>query len=1147
MEKRILLIGIGETGSRIVDAVSGKMHNAKLDLTALSVLTEKCETSRFGYAQAISMASRENFAQITERLGAECISHWLPEDVMDENYTRNFSGKMDDGAGAWRAKAMLLLVNYLSLPEKREELDGVLSALCESCAEDDEIMIYTVADIGDGAGSGLLVPLSLYIKRYIRAAIQNKITNTAMVIGASVYSENQYCEELYVKAYANMYACMRELHAINLAAHSTTESNEELAPVSVRIGEESDPVGVLFNSADPEFCTPEAKPFSKVCIFDRVPNVQEGTPYEIMLSDILYTVCSGSFELDYGDELSSKTVDAIYSGIAMRSISYPEDSIVTYISKQSALCELHSWYSLHEKVKEAARREILSRQKKVIRTDELFLEYCNGLIRTLDKKYKEDGRSDVTADVLDAVNGYIAKIHTHISDHVSLREGKIYELLNEKIPEKGTPEYKKYKPDGYFALRRKLIEAAGELKPYFEKWFASSIEIFKKNRDAFAALLSDGDISVRSNILQQNGEFYSPTLTLYGLCHLYLTLKDVLDYSMRISSYEMTRDDGEHECSRAFFSQFGDENSGRIRGKYAKQGKGRLLRVFESGQISTGGMSSDKDALLNDVRGAYSNAQSAFSAEWLQMVLDATKGEIDRYLAVLGYMRHIVPDWSDEVESAGNHISSVSFPAAKIRISASDVKHAYEVYVKEYEDDEEYRAKCDKMYGEIFYNVTRSVGIGEDGEAYTSRDLLEELWQISCRRAANRLREDPFFENHLKRNILDAIMTPNKECFPSQNISDQLAILFAPLYTPLRLDTTAIRKKDGIIKSHTDFIFPTSSKESAQRLIDNGISDASTPEELIRGIIIKGGAYEGNVTFSDSIDPKRIFVCCETSGLRLDLLEQLNEMSPNSNGYVLYKEALNRQTTFESIVWGPHICYKFDICGSLPYISPAKQKIYELELCESLAHALTSGIVSPTKNDEGVTAYSYITKDGREYLTVNEDVICEGEYDKLLLWLSQNPSRQRAWQLAYRKRLRSECSRLPIVGCFGDVNLGAMRRHISASEFMIGLRESLMPIVNSIRKNNAPVCGSIFAERYARMCYDTLITVCDSRYQRGEDNYTDVYMHGLRFFVAAMTDSSHEAAVDLMGWLNERGLFKAYVENNEMCNYIIPETDVVSE
>lgn len=1138
MEKHILLIGIGSTGCNIADTVSGKMNKAGLDTTTLCVTTDKGDASDFGYSRTISMASQENFMEITERLGAECVSHWLPSDVLDADFTRNFSAKMDDGAGSWRAKAMLLFLSYVSQPQTREELDSELSAFCERCAEDDEIEIYTVADIGDGTGSGLLVPFALYVKRFIKATVANKIRSTAMVIGAGAYSEDQTCEELYVKAYANMYACMRELHAINLAAHSSEEGDSDMSPISIRLGGENDPVGVLFDSCDPEFCVPDAKPFSKVCFFDRVPGVKEGSPYETMLSNILYTVCSGSFELDYNDRLSSKTVDAIYSGIAMRSVSYPEDSIASFLSRKSLISEIYEWYELHENTKSTAKKNILAKQKRVIPEEELFLEYRDSFIKALDQKYKDNERDDITADDRDRVQRYIIDLDKMISGYITVPEGEIYSFMNEKIPSKRDPEYKSYKKPSYFDRKKRLHKIAADVTPYFESWFADGIQAYNARKEEFVAGILAGELSIEENVIKEEGNFTSPLRAMYALCRLHKWLEERLGYSMRIPKCELRRDDGKYDCPLKLFMLTHSKDDNRACSKYIKQGNDRFLRLFEGYKINIGGSETDAAILKGDIRDVYANFYNAFWAEWMQEVLTCIRREIDRYYAMLDYMRHVVFDWSDEVDTISEHISSVSFPAAKIRVSAADVKNAYSLYDAERREGLNDKERFEERYlGQAFFEISRDATFNEDGDAKVSRAQLSELWRRGCERSEELIYGESFFKNHLSKNILDAIMCPDRECFPSQNMADQLSLLFAPLYSPFRVDATVFRKIDSIVGTHTDFIFPTSAKDSAQRLIDRGEADARSAEELIRDIVIRGGAYEGNVTFSDNIDAKSVIVCCETTGLRLNCIEQLNEMSKEAKGYTLYKEALSRQESFESIVWGPHISYSFNVCGSLPYINPVKQRIYETEICGALAYAKIYDVLGLTQNRQGEMVYSFITKNGPELLRWNGEPIGENEYDKLILWLSQNPDKQRKWYSQYSEMLRSECSRLPITGCFGSLNLAPICSVIRSSKLIVGLCELMMPVVNAIRHNDSSVCGAVFAERFARTCYEALTCLCSSRYQMGEDNYTEVYMYSLRLFGASALSQSEKAATELFEWLASLGMFRAFIENNDTCAY----------
>jgi hypothetical protein len=218
---------------------------------------------------------------------------------------------------------------------------------------DTNIEIYTAASLSGGTGSGLLVPLTLYVKRFFKEMTGKNPKGCALLAMPDV-CEDLLTPEQQVKARANAYATIRELNAMHSAMHSAASSEDHT--VNFRIGDAEDPCfGLLYDSQDPAFTTPAELPFSQIYLFKRAPC----TNTVLVIAQIM---AQAALSLTL-DDLPSPTTSngALFGAIEVTKTRYSEESIVSYISHKT-LFDL-----LNEKILENLRRIDAAGGKTVLR------------------------------------------------------------------------------------------------------------------------------------------------------------------------------------------------------------------------------------------------------------------------------------------------------------------------------------------------------------------------------------------------------------------------------------------------------------------------------------------------------------------------------------------------------------------------------------------------------------------------------------------------------------------------------------------------------------------------------------------------------------------------------------------------------------
>ncbi len=567
--KNILLIGVGGTGSSAVDALHHKLRemgsNADNKVTALVFDTDIGSISGIQEARGISMADTAGVGTVCDRLGAEAVKDWFP---YEEPSVR--AQDLTYGASQWRKKSYLAFLNAMN---KQASYSTFVRAL-EDVGQDpgDICEIYVIASIAGGTGSGSFIPIALFAKRFLREKMNRDPIVNAMIALPEIYEESQSTENR-VKIYANAYAILRELNAINLVARGYNReirdgndggTRSKKAPIRFAIGSPViRNVGVLFDASDPAYWTPNAAPFNQVFMLDRMPRVHSIHAHDIILANSMYAIIGTQMGARFQSVQNNAATllsqnnggNAIYAGISTAELKFPRESILNYLAHEKAYrsCE-DEWLLLHRLTEDAIlEQEELAREakKRLVMGDG---KYASMLLKSLDDQYRtptgnvtdlvdrttavydEEGRkTDVTT-----VDLYFKKLTTAISSRLasdSATAGNDVEALIQSMKIEKAP--------GFFerifqkaALRNTVAENAELLGRAFLDWFGAAVEFirtsstslseailtFKKEKDP----LANTELSLIANILMKEGKYIHPVAAMVQLCRMKTKLSEYL-------------------------------------------------------------------------------------------------------------------------------------------------------------------------------------------------------------------------------------------------------------------------------------------------------------------------------------------------------------------------------------------------------------------------------------------------------------------------------------------------------------------------------------------------------------------------------------------------------------------------------------------
>ena len=266
--RQILLIGIGQTGSAIAELFLKKFNSSDVRVKALAIDTDEEALSKVELAQKIAMTDDVRLGAVAEKLGEEDVKAYFPCDWDKDMSTYIKELDMSRGAGLWRMKSLLAFDSFLSEEKKASKLHASLDELCDALGEEDEIEIYTVASLAGGTGSGLLLPVVLYVKQYLGNKGARVGFSSAYLAMPDIYKFELYAER-GKKGNANAYTTLRELNAINTVA--LAEKQPTTPPVDFKICLSHGEYKTPFDAKDERFHTKDAAPFDKVTLLKAFP------------------------------------------------------------------------------------------------------------------------------------------------------------------------------------------------------------------------------------------------------------------------------------------------------------------------------------------------------------------------------------------------------------------------------------------------------------------------------------------------------------------------------------------------------------------------------------------------------------------------------------------------------------------------------------------------------------------------------------------------------------------------------------------------------------------------------------------------------------------------------------------------------------
>lgn len=1031
--KNILLIGVGGTGSSAVDVLYQKINEfGKQNDNQISALvfdTDAGSVAEISSATVIPMADNASVGTICDRVGNSYLREWFP---CDEPAIR--SQEMVRGASQWRKKSYLAFLNLMNKQSARSAFTGALEKLALDPSA--TIEIYVIASIAGGTGSGSFIPIALFAKRYLRKQLGKDPIVNAMIALPDIYADSQTAENK-VKIYANAYAILRELNAINLVArgYNTDQTAKKKAPIKFRIGNPEEPnVGVLFDAADPAFWTPDAAPFTQIFVLDRMPGVHSIRAHDIVLANSLYTILCTDIGAQFDSEASNHMTklsqnnggNAIYAGISTSQLHYPREAVLDYLAHVKTLesCE-GEWLILHRLTEERIHEEEMRAKEVRKRFNMSDGVYASFFLDALRSQY--DTPTSAVTDLVDRTTALFDEDGVRLEENaVDSYYKTLCDIIADRFNSSDRVRYSDVLADftarpliprpGLFApmqtSKDEVVMAASGYYDSLTQFFTSCVDVIRTATTGISDAIFTVDdrkdlranpaLSLVENILMRDGMFIHPVAAMVQLCRLKRKLHDFMFTRGKNEWSELKARSVTELPLRYLPAEEQDCDIDGIRpgkSQYLKMGESR----FHSMLFSTQEYTERKTDVFTD--SAYLQADAIYTLKAIRAdaiiqlqrsVFSRISNAIDvliaKYRAFFSRFEEAKEDYAEQVKSAlkrdagriDSIINVLSTEADKQRILKDVFGNTGPM------DDAELANAENIAGGGVFRTaymetVSECSGI-DDLRIHSKKNTFATLFGDMTASYRAVIGKSSAFLKYATYNVIQAI-----EASCGKNPDEGMLMSHVKSYFTMAQELAkptllVDRRTDiGDVVSPADIMVVMMSYETAKYIRKRAeiyhlhqSGDQTNEDALIRAAaeeFVRN--YSGNdsirVAIVDGIPDQVLYFTGQIMDITPLRIPKFDELSGDRLYFSNYKKALDNSDRYETDMWNPHIGYNLHKRGYLPFMNAKMEGLCDIQLIKALFYGITHGKILLKKGGRVPVAAFRYMKDGVEHVIFGSD------------------------------------------------------------------------------------------------------------------------------------------------------------------------------
>ena len=1155
MGKEILIIGIGGSGCSIADKLARRLGaSGRGDkVSALAFDTDAAALTSLCHVTAFPMIDDASLGGVVERLGQERLARYFPCDWVNDHTGFLKTLEMNRGAGQWRAKSLLSLVNFLSVENARERLLEELRPFAES---EDDFTMFVIASLAGGTGSGLLVPLTLYL----RQQLGGRGRAVAMLACPDIY-DGLVSAEQRVKMAANAYATLRELNAMDQTIRDVRPAAQKAShPYATVCLDDGMQMGRLFDTVSKDAPLIPPTPFDRVFLQDKLPCVTSVGTHEEVMASLLYPICCDIHGETHAVDLTAPKPANMWGGLSTLEIRYPREAIVRYIKTKNLFDTAHDeWLPLFERAEDATVSRAAQERAYGGYLADVIATFAEQMCRVVDTYIEEkvliEDDETVLPRTLEAlgeeINGAMFAPPEDLMDAYFPSESarRLRDLIEQCA--KVTPTQTKNPLEKRAQNRessRHLKQIAADAWLLLNDYYRDAIGVLREQRKAFAETVAAED----GYLMSVYRSYDHPALGLYALCALRTALAARCSGVCPLAHSILT--DEEYDTLPKEMQQLA-----QIRVERCKYGKNNRLRFYELanaiGHTTIGAGELDRELLCEDMM-AMTDSVTTFVTEQLNLVLLEQLDAIIARLreAMLSIGRHM-GDLSQEVRLALGSGCSESNLAVNVGASPENKQIRQALYWKQhYVADEEERMLSGKLTAALATLACNEEHI-PTGITAALEGIMSDYETLVRDNLAPRDTDPTALELMLAEGVVgggtDGVVTADGEAMARR------ALRLAP--APLHLRATEPTDTEQGIRIVSILKVSERTAAYALRHAERWDLPRRTAAEAMQNLVYMLGEYETNVIVCPELDDDRMIVIRAVQDLPLYMVTPFNEMDRDGVYYRSYRKALAMMTRQMTQMWNPHLCRGMERHGALAYIHPEMQRKRENLVAKALVYALMKGeLFFAAEQSSGALAYHFADDGVIQPILVDDEPVLADDTARLLVWMRSDELRMERWSECYDTQLERTCRALPAIG-LGSTALMALEEAIAGTALFGTLRDNVF--YQSFPPENAPVKGVIelaYALRQAEgendsgdalrlleLGYEVLRTLCSYRTEgtgtaKDVENYVTVYSNQLSAIMEAILERSadREAAENAIRWANGHGLFLRYRTLTSQCPYL---------
>ncbi|MBR5900537.1 MAG: hypothetical protein IKZ38_03990 [Clostridia bacterium] len=1097
--KNILLIGVGGTGSKTVDILFQKVQELGQNdniINAVVFDTDAGDIKKIEWATPIPMADNASVGTICDRIGSNFIREWFP---CDDKAIR--SQEMFRGASQWRKKSYLAFLNTMNKPKARSSFINILekmtldpNAPCE---------VYVITSVAGGTGSGSFIPIALFAKRYLRKNLGKSPIINAMIALPDIYADGQTPENT-TKIYANAYAIFRELNAINLVSRGYNKGDQlnKKSPVKMTIGHKDDPsVGLLFDSMDRSFWTPDAAPFNQVFVLDKIPNVTSVTAHNIVLANSLYSLICTEIGDRFDSEISNHELvhsqnngsSAIYAGISTSEIRFPKDTILDYVAhkKTVAACE-GDMLTLHKAV-EAKIKENERQFKEMGRAytmgdtgyadiviDELFNDAENNDSKINDIVdrgtciYDEEGKKEADTNTADAhfdfIDGEIASKIPSYTDYADTIEKEVSKACSAK------------------ATNATVKACANKANQAILDYFTACVDAIKRMKtslsNAVICLDNEGEVNTNNSlslvnaILKDKKNFIHPVAALVQLCRFKQKLAEATKpenetYADAIRRREVSDIPEEFIVKVDTVKKEANLKLKPKKSAYKNMGDKRFTKMVTSnGYIKAKKTDVKTDAYFVglDAKATLDEIKSKSVAELKALVYANVNRAVD---ILIDKYRSFFVRFEKEKENlieltkdvrrkdAGTQDSIINVYSnvdEKDKILEKVLETAGPATASEIVDTDDIVGKG--VFTSVFAAARAEVNQSQD---FNDKDAsaINSLFSAMVDAYKKSIKSSDVFAEIYNSNVVEAIKmactegkdkakekikgyfsTANEAARPSVKIDtrDNIGDIVKPAnVTVFMMSTNTAR----FIKRNSDYFelkVPTDQKKESKVL-------EACAEQFIRTF---SGDESARVAVVDSMPDNVLYCTGEIMDISPLRITKFNELGEDNVYFSYYQQAIYNWKHYETEMWNPHLGNNLHLRGYLPYMNEKMEKIYDDKMVKALFYGFWKGSLvfekRATKGQSNAKMFYLMDGEGRRVAirTPEGNEINLENAAQLIKWFRNQDEFIQEWSEKFDEEIVRIKNSLPNIP--SDTQYAKLEAAITGCEFMELLNVSLFKV-----------------------------------------------------------------------------------------------------